>query len=73
MIKTFIFLIYYSDHSFKFIDCSKIVSYNWFFKNYIIHDFNPKKTLWIYEQNNHNFPIIFYKIKYYDQATDTVD
>lgn len=49
MIKTFIFLIYYSDHSFKFVDCSKIVSYNWFFKNFIIHDFNPKKTLWIYE------------------------
>ena len=38
-----------------------------------MHDFNPKSNLWVIEKNPFALPILFTSLKYYDEATDTLD
>lgn len=42
------------------------------FRTFIQHEFSPKTSLWVFEKNQFTFPIVFYKIDYYDQSTDNV-
>lgn len=73
VIKQFLFLFFLEDFSFRLTDTSKVVQNQFFMKTFISHEIKLGSDLWVLEKNQHTCPVVFSHIKYYDEATDSLD